>query len=89
MSFQGRSGYHRFSWLWPDRPLQRLLINPFPAQSQAEIQPIRLVEVSVAKQFECRRNNFTNRPTAPHRGERRVTGGSWKPASQSTEENGI
>ena len=47
------SAYH-------SRP-QRLLINPIPAQSLAEIQPIRHVKVSVAKQVEDRRNKFTIR----------------------------
>ena len=40
---------------------QRLLINPIPAQSSAEIQSIRHVKVSVAKQVESRRNKFTIR----------------------------
>ena len=40
---------------------QRLLVNPFPAQSSAEIQPIRLVNVSFAKQVKSRRNKFTIR----------------------------
>jgi len=35
---------------------QRLLISSFPVQSSAEIQPIRLVKVSVANELEGRRN---------------------------------